>query len=175
MKRFILSILLSGALVLPGKVALAQQRIEQPVTIDGQEVQGVTVVQDGAVQTFTCPDPQQYNAIDQSSSGYACFDQATGTWLLHAQPQQSVGGYVGPPAYYPEAPAYTYSPYVYPYAYPYGYAPYYGGPLYSFGFGWGHGHGFYGEHGRSDGGFRGGRSFGGHGSFGHGGGHGGRR
>lgn len=181
MKRFLLSLLLTALIIVPGAVVHAQpapqQRIHQPVVINGQEVQGITVVQNGTVQTYTCPDPQPYTAADQSSSGYACFDQTSGTWLLNAEPPQNAGTvYNSPPAYYPEEPAYTYSPYVYPYDYPYGYYPYYGygGPFFSFGFGgghgfFGHGHEHFGEHG-----FEGHRGFEGHGGE-HGGfgGHGG--
>src|SRR5262245_57587286 len=66
-----------------------QQRILQPIIINGQQQeQGVMVVQNGTVQTFTCPYPQQYETVDQSSSGWACFEEATGMWLLHAQPPQ---------------------------------------------------------------------------------------
>jgi hypothetical protein len=37
-----------------------QQRIFQPIIINGQQEQGVMVVQNG-VQTYTCPNPQQYD------------------------------------------------------------------------------------------------------------------
>jgi len=63
-----------------------QQRIPQPIIINGQRAEGVMVVQNGTVQTFTCPSPQQYVTADQSSSGWACYEQTTGVWLLHAQP-----------------------------------------------------------------------------------------
>src|SRR5437879_5220819 len=63
-----------------------QQRIMQPIIINGQQAQGVMVVQNGTVQGYTCPSPQHYVTADQSSSGWACFEQTTGVWLLHAQP-----------------------------------------------------------------------------------------
>src|SRR6516164_8777769 len=98
----------------------AQERIGQPVIINGQQVQAVTVVQNGVVQTYTCLNPQQYVAADQSSSGWACFDQAAGTWLLHAVPQQSalpqqsVPVYNQSSDYYPDTGA-AYGYYGYPY------------------------------------------------------------
>jgi hypothetical protein len=169
--KLLLSVLLVGA-----PLALAaplQQRVAQTVIINGQQVHGVTVVQNGAVQSYTCPDPQPYVAADQSSSGLACFEQATGTWLL-----QAANVYNEPPAYYPYDPAMSG---YYGYPYPYGYYPYsyYGGPFFQFGHGFGHGHFEPHERGRferhEDGHFEPhehghpGGSFG-HGSFGHGGG-----
>src|SRR6516164_3729278 len=136
---FILSLLLAA-------LPQTQQRIEQRVVINGLEVQGTTMVQNGAVQNYTCANPQQYVAVDQSSSGWSCFDQATGTWLLHALPQQASTVYEQPPAYYPDTgTAYGYGypydyPYGYPYPYPYGYYPYFWGPAFGYGFGFGHGH-----------------------------------
>jgi hypothetical protein len=65
-----------------------QQRIPQPIIVNGQQAQGVMVVQNGTVQSYTCPSPQQYVTADQSSSGWACYEEATGVWLLHAQPPQ---------------------------------------------------------------------------------------
>src|SRR5215471_19346719 len=94
-KGLVLSLLLAA-------LPQTQQRIEQQVVINGQEVQGVMVVQNGAVQSYTCSNPQQYVAVDQSSSGWACFDQASGSWFLHALPQQSATVYQQAPAYYPD-------------------------------------------------------------------------
>src|SRR5215471_15816988 len=65
-----------------------QQRIPQAIIINGQQAQGVMVVQNGTVQSYTCASPQQYVTADQSSSGWACYEETTGVWLLHAQPPQ---------------------------------------------------------------------------------------
>ena len=133
---FILSLLLAA-------LPQTQQRIEQRVVINGQEVQGTTMVQNGAVQNYTCSNPQQYVAVDQSSSGWACFDQATGTWFLHALPQQSATVYQQAPDYYPDTTT-QYGVYGDPYfGYPYSYgwgAPFFWGPGLGFGFGFGNGH-----------------------------------
>jgi hypothetical protein len=129
-----------------------QQRIPQSIIINGQQVQGVMVVQNETVQTFTCQYPQQYVTVDQSSSGWACFEQATGVWLLHAQPpQQTTTTQQAPTIVYSQptpvyVPAPTVSIYSYPYSYYYGdpyysYYPYYGSP-YVFGPGFGIGFGF---------------------------------
>jgi len=42
--------------------------------------------------TFNCPNPRPYTAVDQSSSGWACFDTNTGSWLLNAMPPASPNG-----------------------------------------------------------------------------------
>jgi hypothetical protein len=161
-KRFALSLIVAAAIT-PAAFAqtssvAAQQRILEPVVINSQTVQGALVVQNGAVQTFTCQSPQPYATADQSESGWACFEGATGEWLLHARPPQ--GAYTqAPPIQYPEAPPYDppatvaappatayaypyyddypyygYYPYSYGY-YPYGYYPYAG---FGFGFGFGY-------------------------------------
>ena len=124
--------------------AFAQERIiTQPIIINGQQVQGVLVIENGAVQAQTCPAPQPYVAADQSSSGWACFEPSTGMWLLHAQPLPgtAASGTAAPPGptiIYSQ-PAPTYAPAL-TYAYPFGY-PYYGypyiGPSFGFGFGFG--------------------------------------
>lgn len=120
-----------------------QQRVLQPIIINGQSTQGVTVIQNGAVQGWTCPNPQQYVAADQSSSGWACFDQASSAWLLHALPPQQTAPAYPPPTVVYQQPTvyvagwpYAYS-YGYPYYYPYAY-PYYG-PAFGVGFGFGYG------------------------------------
>ena len=56
----------------------------------------VMVVQNGLAQTFNCPNPQPYMAVDQSSSGWACFDANTGSWLLNAMPPSSANVYTEP-------------------------------------------------------------------------------
>jgi len=128
-----------------------QQRIPQPIIVNDQQAQGVIVVQNGRVQTYTCPSPQQYVTADQSSSGWACYEQSTGVWLLHAQPpSQSVPPptaytyqeplvYASPPSVqvysYPPPAYYSYGYYPpYPYYYPY-YDPFFVGPRFGFGFG----------------------------------------
>ena len=120
--------------------AFAQERIiTQPIIINGQQVQGVLVIENGAVQAQTCPAPQPYVAADQSSSGWACFEPSTGMWLLHAQPPQGASAgptmsYAQPPPLYAPAPAYGYG--YYPFGYPYYGYPYIG-PSFGFGFGFG--------------------------------------
>ena len=118
-----------------GQVATSgQQRIPQAVIINGQQAQGVMVVQNGTVQSYTCPSPQQYVTADQSSSGWACYEETTGVWLLHAQPPQGTTySYQQTPVYsYQQPPAYVPSPGVPPYSYPYGYYPYDFYPYYSY-------------------------------------------
>ena len=129
----------------PAFAQAPQERIVQPIIVNGQQVQGVHVVQNGTIQSQTCPSPQQYMAIDQSSSGWACFEPSTGMWLLHAQPPlQAAAPQQGPTVIYSQpTPVYVAAPtYSYPYGYyPFGY-PYYGypyafGPSFGFGFGFG--------------------------------------
>ena len=176
MKRvFVVSALIAGLFVFTTQVVSlqavpVQQRIRQGIVINGQQAEGVTVIQNGQVQAFTCSAPQPYTSMDNSSSGWACLEQSTGLWLLNAAPPQQVEGvYEQPPAYYPDD-NYYYS-HTYPY-YPYGYYPYsyWGGPAFSFGFGWGgHDHDYY-EHGRHE--FHGeGHEHGSAGHAGHSGGH----
>jgi hypothetical protein len=174
-KKFVLSMLVVGALVCFAGAPLAQtaqvdERIAQVIIVNGQQVQGVTVVRDGMAQSYKCPSPQQYVLPDQSSSGWACFDQASGTWLMNASPLQTGSVYAQPPAYYNGTNVYQY--YGYPYGslygyYPYPYYGYYGG---AFLFGFGGGRHFEHEHGHAH--IEGHGSFehggGGHGSFGHG-------
>jgi len=119
------------------------ERIIQPIVINGQQAQGVYVVQNGVMQKQTCPMPQQFVTADQSSSGWACFEASTGMWLLNAQPPQQVAApqqapqqgptiiYTQPSPVYVASPIYGYYPVAYPY---YGY-PYYFGPSFTFGFG----------------------------------------
>src|SRR6516165_3209271 len=79
-------------------------------SVNGQQVQGVMVVQNGTVQTYTCLSPQQYVTVDQSSSGWACFEETTGVWLLHSQPPQTAYSYQQPQVYgtTPAVPVYSY-------------------------------------------------------------------
>jgi hypothetical protein len=161
-KRFALSIIAAAALsssAFAQTPAVQGQRIAESIVINGQTAQGALVLQNGAVQTFTCPSPEHYATADQSESGWACYEGATRTWLLHALPppqeslnqappiQQSDPPQYTPPAtvYAPPAPVYSYPYYNY-YPYDYGYYPYgyYGYPYYGFsaGFGFGYGFGF---------------------------------
>ena len=139
-----------------GQVAVSgQERFVQPIIINGQQVQGVLVVENGIVQTHTCSSPQQYVTVDQSSSGWACFDPTTGAWLLRSLPPAQTTTYVyqQPPTYVPSTiiptysyayPAYSYAYPAYSYAYPaygyypYAYYPYFAGPRFSVGFGFGY-------------------------------------
>jgi hypothetical protein len=169
-KTIFLIVFLAGMLVFSAGTSFSrglQQRIPQPIVINGQQTEGVTIVQNGTVQTVNCPSPRPYTTADVSSSGWACFDESTGTWLLHALPPQSSGAYPnGAPGFYYDYPdAGPYYPYGY---YPYDYYPYgfLGGPVYGFG----GGHEFYDRHGKEY--EHGGGHEGGHGG-GHEGGHGG--
>ena len=172
-KSLFLSVLLVRAIVCSGTTLRAQavppteQQITQPIIVNGEQVNGVTIIENGVVQSYTCPYPQQYVTADQSSSGWTCFDETTGTWLTQALPPQSADLYNQPPVVY-DSGASVYSYYGYPYSYyPYGYYPfsYWGAPGFAFGFNSGHGfgHGHFEPHGNAH--FGG--SFG-HGSFGHG-------
>ena len=174
-KKLFLSVLLIAvmsfaAAPLAQSAVPAQQHTTQTIIVNGQQAMGVTVVQKGVVQAYTCASPQPYTS-DQSTGGWACYDATTGTWLLNAQPPQTAEVYQQPvyqqpPPYYPPPPP-VYNYYGYPdpyaYAYPYGYYPYgyYGGPLFAFGFGFGHG--YYGH--RYYGGYRG-PAYYGHGYYG---------
>src|SRR5262249_46372979 len=138
-------VMVSSHSVFGQTVPSGQQRIPQAIIINGQQAQGVMVVQNGTVQTFNCPSPQQYVTADQSSSGWACYEETTGVWLLHAQPpQETTYSYQPPPVYAPTPVvpmySYPYDDYSYGY-YPYGFYPYYSyspffiGPRFGFGFG----------------------------------------
>ena len=115
-----------------------QQRMVQPIFINGQQTQGAMVVQNGTIQVYTCPSPQSYVTANQSESGWACFEQTTGMWLLHAlPPPQTTYAYQQPQVYVP-APAistYGYDPYGYA---PYDYYPYIVGPRFGVGFRFGY-------------------------------------
>jgi hypothetical protein len=176
-KMILLTIVAALVISLPSAFAqTGERRIMQSITVNGQPAQGAMIVRNGAVQTYTCQSPQQYVTTDRSESGWACYDQATGMWLMHAQPpSQAATVYSEPNTVYVPTPAYDYS-YIYPYPYyPYSYYgyPYYWGPGVGLGFGFNFGHGgrgFHDGHGFHDGGH--GFSHGG-GGFGHGFSHGG--
>jgi hypothetical protein len=140
-RNFFLSVLMLTIVGVPFALSAPQlTSIPQQVIVNGLQAEGVTIVQNGVPQTRTCPMPQPYTTYG-SSSGWACYDEANGNWILNAQPPESSGYYSEPPAYeyygYPTPGSYGY--------YPFGYG-FYGAPLFSFGFGFGgHGH-EHGEH-----------------------------
>ncbi len=69
------------------QVRAAQNRFAQPVVINGQTVNGAYVsAPGGQMQSFTCPAPQHYVTSDGASQGWACYEEATGVWLLNALP-----------------------------------------------------------------------------------------
>jgi len=136
-----------------------QSRIPEQVVVNGQQVSAAYVIAPGGgFQSFTCPAPQPYTMLDGTSQGWACYEQATGTWLLNALPAAPAQGQapaqaqVQPPAVaYPQQPAVIYqqpAPTVV-YAAP-AYAPYpvvvpaYYGPSFVFGVGFGFGPTFVG-------------------------------
>jgi hypothetical protein len=135
-RSFALHFVLAGAFFLSagrafGSPAPHQHRVPQTINVNGQQAEGVTVTQNGLVLTFYCPDPQPYTAVDQSSSGWACFGANPGSGLLNAMPPASPNVNTKPPHHH--AAPYDY----YNYAYPdYTYYPegFFGGRT-------GHGHG----------------------------------
>jgi hypothetical protein len=145
-RKLLLCVLLVAALIglsgFAGAIgASRQERVEQTLLIKGREVGGVMVKQNGVALSVTCPSPQPYVTADGTSTGWACFDPATGMWLMNAK-TQSATVYTQPPGYPEPSTVYNYysSPNPYPYLYLYPYYPYYyGRPLYwgapAFGFG----------------------------------------
>src|SRR5262245_32059079 len=92
--RLILSLITTGALAcsysaFAQSVLTGQQRIIEPIIVNGQQAQGALVVQNGKILGYSCPSPQSYVTIDQRESGWACFEETTGMWLLHGQPLQA--------------------------------------------------------------------------------------
>ena len=90
-RSFALHFVLAGALFSSAGRAFGspvphQHQIPQAIIVNGQQAEGVTVTQNGLALTFYCPNPQPYSAVDQSSSGWACFDANTGRWSLNAMP-----------------------------------------------------------------------------------------
>lgn len=157
----ILALLILSPTILAQSTTAEGSRIIEPITVNGQSATGVLVLKNGTTQTYSCESPQPY-VTAQSERGWACFEQATGMWLLHAQPPADIAAaetQQSPTVIYGEPnPVYPYS-YGYPY-YPYSYAyPYFWGPPLGLGFGFNFGH--FGH------GFRGGHAFG-HGGFNHG-------
>jgi hypothetical protein len=88
-RSFARHFVLAGALFLSAGRAFgspAPHQTPQPIIVNGQQAEGVTVTQNGSAVTFYCPNPQPYTAVDQSSSGWACFDANSGRWSLNAMP-----------------------------------------------------------------------------------------
>jgi hypothetical protein len=64
-----------------------QNRIPQQIIINGQTVNGAYVpAANGGMQSYTCPNPQEYVTPEGASRGWACFDSTTNVWLLNALP-----------------------------------------------------------------------------------------
>src|SRR5215467_688482 len=64
-----------------------QNRILQQIIINGQTVNGAYVLTaNGGMQSYTCPNPQEYVTADGASRGWACFDSTSNVWLLNALP-----------------------------------------------------------------------------------------
>jgi hypothetical protein len=121
-------------------------RIPHQIVINGQRQNGVYVTAPGGgLQSFTCDNPQQFVTPDGATQGWACYEQATGTWLLNALPpaqaqaapapvpvpsQPPAVVYQAPPTVYQAPPVIVYQtpPAVY---YSYGYPrPVYVAPVY---------------------------------------------
>ena len=143
--KLALSVMVMALSILPAfpqAAAPGQERVPESVVINGQTVQGVIVVQNGLVQSYTCTSPQPYVTANNAESGWACFETATGVWLLHARPAQASSVYSQAPVYAaPPTVVYTYPAVPY-YGYPYSYYPYSYYPYYPYGFGSGFGFGF---------------------------------
>jgi hypothetical protein len=108
-----LAILLALGLSAQGfaQVQPVQSRIPQQVIINGQKANGAYVpAAGGGMQSFTCSNPQQYVTPDGSTQGWACYDQASGVWLLNAVPpaQQTVQQAPAPAPLPPQPPAVVY-------------------------------------------------------------------
>jgi hypothetical protein len=69
------------------QVPQAQNRIPQQIVINGQTVNGASVITaSGQNQSYTCSAPQHYTTADGRSQGWACYEETTGVWLLNALP-----------------------------------------------------------------------------------------
>src|SRR4249920_4116027 len=94
-RKFILSTVIAALVIFfPSVFAQSstaeEHRIIQPITVNGQPAMGVLVVQNGTAQTYSCDSPEPYVMANRSESGWACLEQTTGMWLLHAQPPSYV-------------------------------------------------------------------------------------
>lgn len=147
-------LVLAFAAYSPSLFAQGTGRIHQSIVINGQAADGVFLIQGGTVQGTACANPQPYQTVDGSSSGYACFDVPSGAWLLNAQPAYTEPNtvYVPTPTYssnYYPSYSYSYPYYSGGYSYPYysgayygGGYPYYWGPGFGLGLGFAYGRGF---------------------------------
>lgn len=80
-------------------VPATQNRIPQQIIINGQTVNGAYVpAANGGMQSYTCPNPQEYATPDGASHGWACFDSTTNVWLLNSLPPAQVAQTVPQPA-----------------------------------------------------------------------------
>jgi len=69
------------------QVPQAQNRIPQQIVINGQTVNGASVITaSGQIQSYTCSAPQHYTTSDGRSQGWACYEETTGVWLVNALP-----------------------------------------------------------------------------------------
>ena len=101
---FGLAVIALGASNSFSQIPAAQDRIIQPVIINGQQVNAAYVTAPGGgAQSFTCQAPQQYVTPDGAGQGWACYEAATGYWLLNALPPAQVQ--TQPAVVYQQAPA----------------------------------------------------------------------
>jgi len=102
---FAMVCLLASATLAFSQTQTAQNRIPQQIVIGGQEANGAYVTAPtGGMQSFTCSTPQQYATPDGSSQGWACYDAATGVWLLNAVPPAAAQAPAPEPAPLPAVP-----------------------------------------------------------------------
>ena len=101
--RKLLSITFGGVILLAfaaqgfSQVQAAQTRIPQQIIVNGQRANGVYVVAPtGGFESFTCSAPQQFTTPEGTSQGWACYEQASGAWLLNALPPQTQNAAPGP-------------------------------------------------------------------------------
>jgi hypothetical protein len=109
MKKIGLAVVLGVAVIALGasnsfsQIPAAPDRIIQPAVINGQQVNAAYVTAPGGgIQSFTCSAPQQYVTPDGAGQGWACFEAATGYWLLNALPPAQVQ--TQPAVVYQQAP-----------------------------------------------------------------------
>jgi hypothetical protein len=68
-------------------VQAVPNRIPQQIIVNGQTQNGAFVPStNGGMQTFTCPNPQEYTTPDGAGRGWACYEASTGAWLLNSLP-----------------------------------------------------------------------------------------
>ena len=64
-----------------------QTRIPQQIIVNGRAANGAYVRNaSGGMQTFKCAYPQPYTTPEGATNGWACYDQASATYLLNALP-----------------------------------------------------------------------------------------